>query len=443
MRSLRSSPARMTLVGLYLAVFLVMLLFTALTPMAADDYSYCFSWVDNARMRSILQIFPSMAVHRQLTNGRVVAHFLVQLVLLAPKVLFNILNACAAVLLLRLFERYFPGRSPWQQVLLTALGALLLFNQMPSFGQVALWLDGSINYSWGILFFLLYLLPYASLWLGEQEDAGPLKRLGFLLLALLVGAYSENGSLATLFAAFCLTLLAVLREKKLRPLPLAGLVLGLVGYVFLMTAPATGSRSAGFSVTAIARNFKYIAGVAKTDLLPLFLLFAAALALCFLFGADRRRIVLAAVLFLAGLGSLASFVMARYFVPRHFCFTVYFTALACLILLAALLEKGRPILPSLVAAVMAVFFAFNFSQGALDIGVVYLHARQREAMIHEALAAGETSLQVPLHESATRYSAVQGLDDLDTQDGRAWPNCSVADYYGLDSILGVPPEEAP
>ena len=202
MRSLRSSPARMTLVGLYLAVFLVMLLFTALTPMAADDYSYCFSWVDNARMRSILQIFPSMAVHRQLTNGRVVAHFLVQLVLLAPKVLFNILNACAAVLLLRLFERYFPGRSPWQQVLLTALGALLLFNQMPSFGQVALWLDGSINYSWGILFFLLYLLPYASLWLGEQEDAGPLKRLGFLLLALLVGAYSENGSLDTLFAAF-------------------------------------------------------------------------------------------------------------------------------------------------------------------------------------------------------------------------------------------------
>ena len=166
-----------------------------------------------------------------------------------------------------------------------------------------------------------------------------------------------------------------------------------------------------------------------------------ALTLCLLFGADRRKLLLAAVLFLAGLGSLASFVFARYFVPRHFCFTVYFTVLACLILFSALLEKGRPVLPAAAAAVMAVFFAFNLAQGGLDVAVIHLHARQREALIRQAVEAGETELRVPLHEPATGYSALQGLDDLNTVDGEAWPNCSIADYYGLDSILGIPPEE--
>lgn len=443
MKSLRSSPARSALLGLYAAVFLVMLLFTALTPMVADDYSYCFSWVDSTRLTSPLQIPASMAVHRQLTNGRVVAHGLVQLILLAPKALFNVLNACSAVLLLWIFGRFYADRDPRQKLLLTLLGALLLFNRMPAFGQVALWLDGSINYSWGILLFLVFLWPYAESFLGRERKGSLPGTIGFLFSALLAGAYSENGSLAALFAAFCLTLLSALREKRLRALSAVGLVLGLAGYVFLMTAPATSGRSSGFSFSVVARNFKYIAQIARVDLLPLFLLFALALALCLLYRADRRKLLLASVLFVAGLGSLSSFVFARYFVPRHFCFTVYFTVLACLILFSALMEKDRPVLPVLTAAVMAVFFAFNLAQGGLDVAVVHLHARQREALIQEALDAGERELQVPLHEPSTSYSALQGLDDLDIADGRAWPNCSIADYYGLDSILGIPPEETP
>ena len=100
MKSRLSSRASRGLAALYLAVFLLMLLFTALTPLVADDYSYCFSWVDSGRITSPLQIPASMAVHRQLTNGRVIPHALVQLVLLAPKLLFDLLNAGAAVLLL-------------------------------------------------------------------------------------------------------------------------------------------------------------------------------------------------------------------------------------------------------------------------------------------------------------------------------------------------------
>ena len=62
---------------IYTAVFLLVLLLTWLTPMVADDYSYCFSWADDTRIRSLAQIVPSMTVHRELTNGRVLTHGLV------------------------------------------------------------------------------------------------------------------------------------------------------------------------------------------------------------------------------------------------------------------------------------------------------------------------------------------------------------------------------
>ena len=83
MKILRSSSIRRAEAALYLVVFFQILLFSAMTPMLADDYSYCFSWADNRRITSPLQIPASMAVHRQLTNGRVIPHALVQLVLLA------------------------------------------------------------------------------------------------------------------------------------------------------------------------------------------------------------------------------------------------------------------------------------------------------------------------------------------------------------------------
>ena len=440
MKSLSPSRARRALIGLYLAVFLLMLVFSLLTPLVADDYSYCFSWVDSGRITSPLQIPASMASHRQLTNGRVIAHGLVQLILLTPKMLFNVLNACSAVLLLWLFSRYYAERTPRQKLLLTLTGALLLFNWMPAFGQVALWLDGSVNYSWGIVLFLLFLRPYAAAWLGQAQKRSLPRDLGFLLLALLVGAYSENGSLATLFAAVCLCLGCLLREKKLRWRPLAGLALGGAGYVFLMSAPATSGRGAGLDFSALSKNFKYITELTRDELLPLYLLFALALALCLLLGAERKKLILAGILFLAGLGSLASFIFARYFVPRHFCFTVYFTALACLILLSALLEKGRPVFPALAAAALSVLFVFNLAQGGLDSAVTYKHFREREAAIQEALDAGEREVRLPVYESATAYSAPHQLLDLSTQ-AHDWPNCSLEDYYGIESIYGVLPEE--
>ena len=423
----------------FAALFLVMLAFSCMTPLVADDFSYKFSWADVSRIKSLGQIIPSMAAHRVLTNGRVLAHGTVQLLLMLPKLVFNLLNALNACLLGALFLRHFRS-SPARSALLLLCGAFLIWNFMPAFGQVFLWLDGAVNYSWGISLFLLFLWPYAAAYLGEDSRRPFWRNLLFLLLAFAAGSYSENGSIAAIFAAVCLTGLTALRERRPRRLSLAGIAAACLGFLFLLSAPAMRTRAAVFSVSALAVNIRDILITTREQAVILYGIYAVLLALCLLSGADRRKLVLSAVYVLAGLGSLSAFIFASYFTERHLCFTLMFTVLACLLLLSALLEQGKKALPTALTALLAVAFVFNFLLGALDIAVIFGKSLERERIIRAALAAGEPEVALEMYLPSTKYSAAYGLQDLNA-DRDQWPNDSVALYYGLAYVIGFEPGE--
>ena len=415
------------------AVFLVILVLGALSPLAADDYSYSFSWADVSRITSIGQIPASMAVHRQLTNGRVFAHGMVQLLLIRPRLAFVLLNACNAVLLCFLFYRYFRRLPHGQAALLLLIGALMLWNYTTDFQCIFLWLDGSVNYSWGISLLLLYLWPYTRRYLGDDR---PLKRWQaalFLLLSFVAGAYSENSSLAALFIAVVLVVLLSLRDRRVPGLLLLGIAIGIAGYVFLMSAPATAGRAGEFSAAALANRLKQMVEDCRELLLPPMLIYAGALALGLVCKVDRRKLVLSLIFVAAGFGSLSAFLFSYYFAARHCCFTVFFLILATLLLLSGLLEKKRPMAPALLAACMAVLFLFNFVAGTLDIVVGYGKMKEREAMIRAAQEAGETELALPIYSAATKYC----VSFILFPEAEAWPNDSVALYYGFDKVVGV------
>ena len=431
MRNHRSG--RWLLCFVVLSVFLVILAFSAMSPMIDDDYSYCFSWADVSRITGIGQIPASMAMHRQLTNGRVFAHAIVQLLLVRPKTAFVLLNACNAALLCWLFRRHFRQLSDRRAALLLLIGAMLLWNYTPDFFRVFLWLDGAVNYSWGISLILLYLWPYTAAYWELPRKKALWRSALFLLLALIAGGYSENSSLAALFIAAVLTLCVALRRRRIPWELAAGIGAAVVGYVFLMSAPATASRAGEFSLSALANRLREMVDYCQLNLSTLYLIFAAALALALLFRVDRRRLFLACLFAVAGLASLSSFLFAYYFTDRHCCFTVLFTVLATLILLSALLEKEQPLPAALLAAAMAVVFSFNFISGGLDILVGYGKAREREAQISQALAAGERSITLRNYAPATKYCGTFFL----YEDPREWPNDSVALYYGFDAVRGA------
>ena len=426
----------------YAAVFLLLLALSWLTPMVADDFSYCFSWADDTRVTRLGQILPSMAVHRQLTNGRVFTHGLVQLLLMAPKALFNLCNAAMALLLLALTERHFRFLPTARRALLLGIGALLLWDATPAFGQVFLWLDGAVNYGWGIVLFLLFLRPYAALWLEEAQPLPVWRKLLFLPLSFLVGTWAESAAPTCFLIALCLLLLSARRDRRVDPLLLLGLGLELLGIVFLMSAPATqGRASGGFDAATLANNIQVVLLSARKVMLPLLILWALSFAAALSVGADARRLTLSALYLLGGLCSLAAYGFAAYFADRHFCFAVCITALAELLLLGELLRLGRPLLPRAVAGLLAACFLFLFPLGLLDIGVTFKHSLEREAAVRAARAAGEKTVALEVYLPSTAYSAPYHLVDL-YPDADSWPNTSVAAYYGFDKVYGVFPEDA-
>ena len=413
-------------------IFLSALVLSALTPLMADDFSYCFSMADWQRITSPAQILPSMAAHRVSINGRVIPHGLVQLLLMLPKTCFNVLNAAVMALLGLLACRCFR-KNAW----LLPLLALSLWCCMPAFGQVFLWLDGAVNYAWGLAVLLLFVLPYAECWLDGRRPYSALETALRLVLAFAAGSWSENGSVSILFLALCLLALCARRDRGV-PWPLlAWLAAALAGFIFLMSAPATAGRGGETDLSHILYQIRYILDCSRETLLPLYLYWAAAFTLALLAGADRKRLVLSALMVLAGLGSLAAFTFAVYFTLRHLCFTVFFTLLAALTVLSALADLGRKKLPAVTAAALTVLFVFSFIPGVLDIGVVYSQSRRREAAIHEALESGEKQVQLRLYTPETWYSAAWELTDLGP-DPAQWPNDNYASYYGLEAVVGVP-----
>ena len=434
----KRDSGKLLLSFIFIAVFLVLLVFSAMSPMIDDDYSYCFSWADVSRITSIAQIPASMAMHRHLTNGRVFAHFMVQLLLIRPKLAFVILNGCNGALLCFLFYRYFRCLPYGQAALLLAIGAMMLWNYMPDFFRIFLWLDGSVNYSWGVSLILLYLWPYSAAYLGEEHKSPWWRTALFLLLSLIAGGYSENSSLAALFIAAVLTLILAVREKRIPWRLAAGIAIAIVGYVFLMSAPATAGRAGEVSFSALANRLRLMVDYCQKNLSVLYLIYAACLALALVFKIDKRRLFLSLLFLVAGVASLSAFLFAFYFTDRHCCFTVFFTVLASLLLLASLLEQGRKLPAVLLALCMAVVFIFNFISGGLDILVGYGKALEREQMIRDAKAAGETEIVLPAYSPATKYCGTFYL----FEDPNSWPNDSLALYYGFDYAYGIEADQA-
>ena len=421
---------------LFAAVFISVFVLTVLTPKYADDFAYSFSFATDRRIRSVFEIFPSMAVHRVLLNGRVVPHFLVQLFLMLPKVVFSLLNALQVVLLLFLSSKYLQTEKKTKcLVLLCGIFAVWVFS--PSFGENYLWLDGAVNYSWALTVLMLFLTPYISAWFEMPGERKTVLSVIHVLFSFVAGAWSENGSLAFLFLAICLFLGVWIRERKLSTWLLLGICSATAGYIFLMTAPATASRSAPMSFPVLIKNAQLVMKALVSHMSILYLAYIVLFALALAGKGRKERIIFSVLLFIAGLGALTSFVFAAYFVERHFSCTVFLTVLSCTVLLDELARQKKEKLLYALTGILAAVFLFQFSRGAVDVLVAKRKEAEREQIIYETIMDGKRTVTLTNYFPSTVYAVPFILDAPDD-----WVNRAVASYYGLDIVYGLNPDES-
>ena len=420
----RVNRSRVTVAAVCLGIFLVMLVCNLWTDLVADDYRYFFSYADESRIESVADIFPSMAAHRHIMNGRVAAHFLVQLFLLLPPIVFKLINSIVFLSLIWLV--YSIARHGGEH---NALGLLALFGCVwvlqPEFGQVFLWLTGAINYLWCAVLCLVFMLPYLDKLLHDREPSKPVRVL-FVVFSALVGAYSENSSVAVIFMVMLVT--AVCRfyfKQRIAPWMYLSLLAAFAGFMYMMLAPAESvNKSAEFSISVLLSNFVET-GAFYLRFWPLMI----AWALLFYLAVKNRvalRLRIASLILL--LGSLAGhFVLT---------FAMYCAGRAVAILFPPLFSgRYKSLLAALCAVSVAALMYFGYA-GVSDIRRTHIALSYNEQLISECIANGEKDIQLPRPYARTKYSAIEGLNYLSTKDPSDWANVYMALYYGFDSIIG-------
>ena len=146
-------------------MFVLFLVFNIFSGYAADDYLYFFKYAGHTlkgtpqRLTGIGDIIAGMKVHYKICNGRIPAHFMLQLFALSGKTVFNVFNSLVFVLLglLVYFHANIKGKLNIP-LLIFVYAFEWLGTYLPA--TVYLWFSGSFNYLWTTTFVLAFLMIY-------------------------------------------------------------------------------------------------------------------------------------------------------------------------------------------------------------------------------------------------------------------------------------------
>ena len=415
-------------------IFLWMLLLNCLTPYICDDYVYRNSFLTGKRLESLRDIIPSMIAHSRTMNGRLISHGLEQAFMLVPPVVFDVTNAAVFTLTLYLVCRLCAGESkPW------LFGAIfcLFWLFTPDFGQVALWQVGAINYFWSltgcVLFFAPALIRFQT---GRDILKNKLHWLLFCIYGFFFGWYNEIASFVGLCMVVCLVILDVwMNRARFQPWRLLPVVFGFVGYAIMLNAPAQVANKQEVAPTIFGLAYKAAAYTFKFGVLfaPLLAAYAWLLWKGLRKKLPAKTLIVSALFAFAGICANVMPIFATYYPRRCMCTSALMLIMGCGFLAAPLL-KARGI--RFVCGVLAVLTLFAGALGLWDISDSYQQFRQREKTIAASIEAGELDVTANVVVPHTPYSGFWNLRDLSTEETKTWPNYNMAQYYGINSIIG-------
>ena len=162
-------------------MFSLILVFNGMIGYAADDYLYFFKYTGHVvkgtpeRLTGIRDIFTGMVTHYKICNGRIPAHFLLQLFTLFDKSVFNVVNSLFFTLLGLLIYFHANYKRPINIPLLVFIYAF----EWPGMNKPAsayIWYSAAFNYLWTTVWILTFLMFY-RIHDTESEKPKPSKEI--------------------------------------------------------------------------------------------------------------------------------------------------------------------------------------------------------------------------------------------------------------------------
>lgn len=445
----------LSLLGIFFVNFI---LNSLMVRSAGDDYVYSFMWeghsmyeplsADARRIASFQDIAVSAWSYFLTWGGRIVAQAMAMFFLWMPRGVFNVAIALTVVLLVLLMQWTARGGKvtmelPAKSVLITGF---FLWAFQANFCGIFIWLDGSCNYLWPMVFLLAWLLPYIRHYMtdGRASYGGWLSPLLFLL-----GLLAGNGNENTICWIGLFGLFYLYKTYKRGQLPfwmLSGFVGLSIGYGFLMLSPGNLLRmeASGESFQFIHFNEKAFVAIWFHTLLlsPLyFYLIKAARLRRAIYAAGERAYARLSFWFLAA-SLLFAFIMC---LSPEFPFRSLFpSAIFCL---TAVRIMGRaaeragvhPVrLPKTCGRLMIAYFAFTF---AVTLWIFVGNARWFDRWLGEAEALRGTSAVLSITErppyEGDTWTYLSGLHNYAVglrSDPQYWSNAAMARFYDIGGV---------
>lgn len=416
-----------------------MFLLNYYTPYYADDYNYMYSFATGERILHIKEIFPSMAAHYEMMNGRIILHFLAQLFLMVSPIVFDVFNTCGFLALILLIGFHVYGS--WNKISggFLAITFFLLWSCAPEFGQSFLWTTGASNYLWGILIVLMFLVPYRYAY--DREEKGnaiimAVKAVFMFGFGILAGWTNENTGIAMIAMIALFLVKDWISERKIVMWKVTGFLGSIIGMLLLLTSPAQQNRLNAVGGAAGLKEILVRAVHISMDIWSYFALLIVIAILLYCIGERLNRLFF---IYACGvLISLYSMVAVPVFVGRVWSGPLVLSCILVGMLYhnadEKILMKNKTVHCLLAAMGLCVFFTYG--NALVYVRRTYTANAERERIVQVQKAEGKTELTLPIIYGYTKYTCYSDkISDGDLSPfSDYWGNVILARYYGVDKI---------
>ncbi|MCM1182526.1 MAG: DUF6056 family protein [Roseburia sp.] len=425
--------------------FIAIMIYNCFTPLMSDELLF-----DASEYHSFLDIIKKEYENYMTWNGRSVVQMIMRCFCLLPKWVFNFCNSVCFVVLTLLIYWNIEGRKRYDFAAYTLINLLVWYFGV-SFDQTVLWLSGACNYLWGAVIILGFVTVYR--YKAEHAEAvrhGGALAAGLFVFGLLAGWCNENTSGGGLLCVLFFAAVFYYHNKKLRPWMITGMAGMLTGLMLMVLAP--GNRGRGEAVRELEEHSGILAYVGRflkinnaVDKYLLVMLSAIVLLLAFLLLKGKKISELSNTLLYVVVSIATSYALILTSPPmdRAYFGAGIFMTIAC-VQAIWYIPKEEVYLNAckyggLVIFLMVMFFSY-FRNGA-NLVRILREINEREAYILEQKAQGNYDLTVPMlrPEFETKYSFIY-QNDVEA-DPEGWGSYIYCEYYGLNSLTGVPREE--
>ena len=437
-----------------LLMFSLILVFNGLVGCAADDYLYFFKYTGHVvkgrpeRLTGIGDIFTGMVTHYKICNGRIPAHFLLQLFTLADKSVFNVANSIIFTLLGLLIYSHANYNRPVNIPLLVFVYAFEWFGFCKP-ATSFLWYSAAFNYPWATTWILIFLMAYRVHSADKEKNSiGRETLLSLLMLAagIFAGWTNENMGGATIGAVILYLIYYKIRHMSVRPHHLSGLFGSVIGFGILILAPGNKVR---LDNTHRERNiFKHLlwslSQLSINIIRAVIMILIVSLIVFIISRVKKKKIdwLLPCIYALAGAAAAGVLILSPEAPPRAFFGANVMLACGAFSLAAQItdvgirgVKKAAAVISVCLAAMFAVFYVGEYY--ALKADNMAYH--ETEQAIYEQKKDGIMDVEIPLSHTRDAYWSLDSYMMNITNDNinSEWFNNWAAEYYGVHSVTVI------